>query len=467
VNTADLNVSDRAARRASRKAAWRLIPFLILCFIIAFLDRVNVGFAALTMNKELGLTAEMFGFGAGIFFFGYFIFEVPSNLILERVGARRWIARIMISWGVIAASFAFVPSISAIFQSFGFSFFDNARTFYLMRFIFGAAEAGFFPGIVLYLTYWFTADERARWLGVFITGLPLALVIGGPISGFILDALNGSMGFGGWQWLFIVEGVPSVLVGLWALRHLTDKPIEAAWLDPDERLALQARIDHARKSREAIRHYGLGETLTNPRVLGLSLVYFGILCGQYGLVYWLPQIVKGVATEIGLDKLTGVSINALTGYLVAIAYGFATVAMIWWTRHSDITHERVWHVGCPAVVSGLSLIAAAYLGNPVLAAIALTICAMGIEAAVATFWTLPTGFLTGSAAAGGIALINSIGNLGGFVGPYVIGWIKDATGETTLGLVVLAACSIMAGVVTFLMGHDSKIEMSGSRMMAE
>jgi sugar phosphate permease len=286
-------------------------------------------------------------------------------------------------------------------------------------------------------------------------GNPLASVIGGPIAGFILDTLNGSMGLGGWQWLFIIEGVPSVLVGLWALRHLTDKPIKAAWLDPDERLALQAKIDHERKSREAIRHYKLGEALTNPRVLGLSLVLFGLLCGQYGLVYWLPQIIKGVATDIGLDKVTGVSINALTGYLVAVPFAFATVAMIWWTRHSDVTHERVWHVVCPAVVSGLSLIAAAYLGNPILAAVALTICAMGVYAATPTFWSLPTGFLTGSAAAGGLALINSIGNIGGFAGPYAIGWIKDATGEITLGLVVLAA------------GPDSKIEMAGGRMMAE
>jgi ACS family tartrate transporter-like MFS transporter len=212
--------------------------------------------------------------------------------------------------------------------------------------------------------------------------------------------------------------VPSVLVGLWALRHLTDKPIEAAWLEPDERIALQARIDHERKSREAIRHYKLGEALTNPRVLGLSLVYFGIISGQYGLVYWLPQIVKGLAIDIGLDNVTGVSINALTGYLVAVPYAFAIIAMIWWARHSDVTHERVWHVVCPAVVIGLSLIGAAYLGNPVLAAVALTIGVMGVFAAVPTFWTLPTGFLTGSAAAGSIALINSIGNLGGFVGPY-------------------------------------------------
>jgi MFS family permease len=429
------------------------------------LDRVNVGFAALTMNKELGLTAEMFGFGAGIFFFGYFVFEVPSNLILERVGARRWIARIMISWGVISVSFAFVPTISAILQGLGFLFFDNARTFYLMRFIFGAAEAGFYPGVVLYLTYWFTADERACWVGVFFTGVPLSSVIGGPISGFVLDTLDGSMGLSGWQWLFMIEGVPSVLVGLWALRHLTDKPIEAAWLEPDERIALQARIDHERKSREAIRHYKLGEALTNPRVFGLSVVQLGIVCGTYALVYWLPQIVKGMATDIGLDKVTGISINALTGYLVAVPYAFATVAMIWWARHSDVTNERVWHVVCPAVVSGLSLIGAAYLGNPVLAAVALTIGVMGALAALPIFWTLPTGFLTGSAAAGGIALINSIGNLGGFVGPYAIGWIKDATGEITLGLVVLAAGPIMAGVVTFLMGHDSKMEMAGSRIV--
>ena len=301
---------------------------------------------------------------------------------------------------------------------------------------------------------------------MFLTAAPLAVIIGGPISGFILDGLGDSRGLGGWQWLFIIEGVP-VLVGLWALRHLTDNPREAAWLEPDERIALQARIDHERKSREAIRHYKLGEALTNPRVLGLGLVFFGLLCGGYGLVYWLPQIVKGVATDIGLDKITGVSINALTGYLVAVTFAFATVAMVLWTRHSDIRRERVWHVVCPAVVGGFSLIGAAYLGNPVLAAVALTICAMGIYAALATFWTLPTGFLTGSAAAGGIALINSIGNLGGFVGPYAIGWIKDATGETTLGLAVMGAGPIMLGVVVLLMGHDSKMETAGSRMIAK
>jgi MFS transporter, ACS family, tartrate transporter len=345
-------------QNASRKIAWRLIPFLILCFFIAYLDRVNAGFAALTMNKELGLTAEMFGFGVGIFFFGYFIFEVPSNLLLEKVGARRWIARIMVSWGVISVAFAFVPSIAQTLQSAGLSFFDNVRTFYLMRFIFGAAEAGFFPGIILYLTYWFTGAERARWVGLFMVGDPLSSVIGGPMSGLFLDTFNGIAGLSGWQWLFIIEGLPSVFVGLWVLSYLTDKPKEAAWLEPDERIGVQARIDHERNNREAIRHYSLREALTNPRVLALSLVYLGLASGKYGLIYWLPQIIKGVATDIGLDKATGIPINALTGYLVAVPFAFAIITMICWTHHSDATRERVWHVAGPALawISQTSLV---------------------------------------------------------------------------------------------------------------
>jgi MFS family permease len=426
-----------------------------------------MGFAALTMNKELGFTAEMYGFGAGIFFFGYLLFEVPSNLILERVGARRWFARIMISWGVIAVSFAFVQSISTSLQSLGFLFFDNARTFYLMRFIFGAAEAGFFPGIVLYLTYWFPAEERARWLGVSQIGSSLSSIIVGPISGLILDKLDSSMSLSGWQWLFIIEGLPSVLVGLWTLRYLTDKPKDATWLGTDERSALQNILDDERKGREAIRKYSLGEALTNPRVLGLGLVHFGNVSGLFCLIYWLPQITKGMVIDVGLDKITGISINTLTGYLVAVPYTLAMIAVIWWTRHSDITRERVWHVAFPAITSGLSLIAAAYLENPILVAVALIICTIGNTASIVTFWTLPTGFLTGSAAAGGIAFTNSIGALGGFVGPYVIGWSKDATSEITLGLVVLGVCPVMSGVLTLLMGHDSKMEMAGSYVMKQ
>jgi MFS family permease len=313
--------------------------------------------------------------------------------------------------------------------------------------------------MILYLTYWFTTDERARWFGVLNTSAPLSIIIAGLISGFILDTFEGYGSLSGWRWLFIIEGVPSVFVGLWALWYLTDKPIKAAWLEPDERIALQAKIDYERKNREAIRHYKLREALTNPRVLALSLVYIGINCGVYGLIYWLPQIVKGAATDIGLDKLTGISLNVLTGYLVAVPYAFAIVVMILWTRHSDVTRERVWHVAGPAIIGGLSLISAAYLGNPIFVAIALTIGVMSIQMAIPTFWTLPTGFLTGSAAAGGIALINSIGNISGFVGPYTIGSVKEATGETSPGFAVLALFQITAGFAVLLMGHDLKMEM--------
>ena len=458
---------DDLAKTASRKIALRLIPFLILCYFLAYLDRVNAGFAALTMNKDLGFTAEMFGFGAGIFFIGYFIFEIPSNLILEKVGARRWIARIMVSWGFISAAFAFVPEISGLLQSGGLSLLDSARTFYVMRFIFGAAEAGFFPGIILYLTYWFTAEERARCVGVFMAAIPLSSVIGGPISGLILDRCDGFMGLKGWQWLFIIEGVPSVLVGLWALRYLTDKPNDAAWLEPEERSAVQARLDQERKHREAIRRYSVREALSNRRVLTLSIIYFGLVSGNYGLSFWLPQIMKSAVAEMGLDKMAGVPINALTGYLVAIPYAFGVVAMIWWTRHSDRTKERVWHVAAPAIVGGASLIAAAYLSSPALAGLALILCTMATYSALPTFWTLPTAFLTGSAAAGGIALINSIGNLGGFVGPYAVGWIKEVTGAVTLGLVALSACYLLAGAVTLLLGHDTKMEVGASATAAE
>ncbi|HMK80846.1 MAG TPA: MFS transporter [Xanthobacteraceae bacterium] len=430
--------------RASAKISRKLIPFLMLCYFVAYLDRVNVGFAALTMNKDLALTAEMFGFGAGIFFFGYFIFEVPSNLLLERFGARMWIARIMISWGVVSTAMAFIT---------------GPYSFYAMRFLLGVAEAGFFPGIILYLTYWFTAAERARFVGLFMAAIPLSSVIGGPVSGLILDHLNGAMDLKGWQWLFILEGVPSIIVGFLVLGLLLDKPKDAAWLATDERDALNAKLAAEAANREAVRTYSLKDALTNPKVLALSLVYFGLVSGNYGLGYWLPTIVKGVATTLQLDASSGININTLTGYLVAIPYALAVVAMIYWTRRSDHARERLWHVAAPAILGGAALAAAAYLSDPLLAGIAVTVCAVATYAALPTFWTLPTAFLTGTAAAGGIALINSIGNIGGFAGPYAVGWLKDTTGGTTAGLLVLAACYVLAGVVTLAVGHDRKVEM--------
>ena len=438
--------------RASRKIARKLIPFLMLCYFVAYLDRVNVGFAALTMNKDLGFTAEMFGFGAGIFFFGYFIFEVPSNLLLEKFGARMWIARIMITWGIVSTGMAFIV---------------GPYSFYIMRFLLGVAEAGFFTGIILYLTYWFTAAERARFVGLFMAAIPLSSVIGGPVSGLILDHFNGAYGLKGWQWLFVIEGVPSILVGLLVLTYLLDKPDHATWLAPDERQALNAKLAAEAANRQAARHYSLKDALTNPRVLALSLVYFGLVSGNYGLGYWLPTIVKGVATTMKLDASTGISMNTLVGYLVAVPYALAIVAMIWWTRRSDILRERTWHVAAPAILGGVALAAAAYFTDPIWGAIAVTICAMATYAALPTFWALPTAFLTGTAAAGGIALINSIGNIGGFAGPYAVGWLKDATGGTTAGLLALAGCYVLAGVVTLLVGHDTKVEMVDAPVPAQ
>ena len=430
--------------QASAKIVRRLIPFLMLCYFVAYLDRVNVGFAALTMNPDLGFSAEIFGFGAGIFFAGYFLFEVPSNLLLERFGARVWIARIMVTWGLIAAGMAFIA---------------GPISFCVMRFLLGVAEAGFFPGIILYLTYWFTAEERARWIGMFMTAIPLSSVIGGPVSGWILDHLNGAAGIKGWQWLFLLEGLPSVIVGLACLAYLDDEPAAASWLEPAERDALTRRLEAERRNREAARTFTLREALLNPRVLALSLVYFGICSGSYGLGYWLPTIVKGVAETTRLDASTGITLNTLTGALVAVPYALAVIGMIGWTRNSDRTRERVWHVAGPSILGGVALVAAAYLDDPRLAAVAVTICTICNYAAAPTFWTLPTAFLTGTAAAGGIALVNSIGNLGGFVGPSLVGWLKDLTGAPTLGLVALGGCYVMAGVLTLILGHDRRVEM--------
>jgi MFS transporter, ACS family, tartrate transporter len=444
--------ADSVRIHASRKIAARLIPFLVLCYFVAYLDRVNVGFAALTMNKDLGFDPEILGFGAGIFFFGYFIFEVPSNILLERFGARMWIARIMITWGIVSACMAFV---------------SGPTSFYVVRFILGVAEAGFFPGIILYLTYWFTAEERARWIGLFMAAIPLSSVIGGPASGLMLDHLDGVLGLRGWQWLFILEGLPSVIMGVITLAFLDDRPSSAAWLDPSERAAVSAKLDAERANREAIKSFSLVGAMTNPRVLSLSLVYFGIVSGNYGLGFFLPTIVKGVAQSLQLDASTGIAINTLTGYLVAVPYACAVVGMIWWSRRSDLVGERVMHFALPAIVGGIALATAAYVANPLLAAFAVTVCAVCTYAALPTFWTLPTAFLTGTAAAAGIALVNSIGNIGGFVGPYVMGSLTKAYGAPTLGLVFLACCYVMAGVVTFLVGHDRNMEMAGSVSPAE
>jgi MFS transporter, ACS family, tartrate transporter len=409
----------------------RLIPFLILCYFIAYLDRVNVGFAALEMNRALGLTPTVYAWGAGIFFLAYFLFEVPSNVILERVGARRWIARIMITWGILSGCMALV---------------QGAWSLYLVRFLLGVAEAGFFPGIILYLTFWFPAAYRAGIVAAFMVAIPISTVIGAPISGLLLG-MDGVLGLAGWQWLFIIEAMPAVLLSGVVLLYLTDRPSEARWLELAQREWLAARLAEERRSTEAVAHFTLGQALRHPRVIGLGLVYFGIVASNYGLSFWLPQIVKG----FGLSNLA-------TGFVTAIPYACGAVAMVLWGRRSDRTGERLWHTALAALVAAAGLGACAVLTDPVPTVLLLCFAALGIFGALPPFWTLPTAMLTGTAAAGGIALINSIGNLAGFAGPYAVGWVREASGSFSLALLTLAALPLAAGLLVLALGHDPALE---------
>ena len=419
--------------------SWRLIPFLVLAYFFSYLDRVNLGFAALTMNAELKFSPTVFSLGAGIFFIGYFIFEVPSNLALEKFGASRWIARIMVTWGIISALMATV---------------SGETSFYILRFLLGVAEAGFFPGIILYLTYWYPAEYRARFLAAFAIAVPVSTVIGAPVSGFLLG-LDGTMGLKGWQWLFIIEGVPSVLLGIVTWFYLTDKPERAAWLSAEQKAWLAAKLNAETVAKQAAKHLTLGEALTSPKVIALSLIYFGFVAALYGMQFWLPQIVKA----FGLTNLE-------TGFVAAIPYLFGTIAMILWARHSDATRERIVHVGAPFFLTALALAASSYISDPTMTMVVLTVAAIGVFCIFGVFWTLPTAWLSGTAAAGAIALINSIGNLAGFGGPYLIGWVKEATGSTSTGLLVLAVLPLIGGLLVFFGGHESKAEFASSEKAA-
>ncbi|MDB5555991.1 MAG: permease [Rhizobium sp.] len=414
-----------------RAISWRLIPFLVLAYFLAYLDRVNLGFAALTMNAELNFSPTVFAWGAGIFFIGYFIFEVPSNIALERFGASRWIARIMVSWGIISALMALV---------------SGPWSFYALRFMLGVAEAGFFPGIILYLTYWYPAEYRARFLAAFAIAVPVSTVIGAPVSGMLLG-LDGLLGIKGWQWLFIIEGIPSVLLGIVTWFYLTDRPAQANWLSAEQKAWLTAKLEGERVAKEGANAMSLGQALLSPKVLVLSLIYFGFVGALYGMQFWLPQIVKAFGFS-----------NAQTGFVTAIPYLFGSIAMVLWAQHSDATRERVWHVGLPLLLTAAALGVSGVTTDPMLTMVALTVAAVGVFCTFALFWTLPTGWLSGAAAAGGIALINSIGNLAGFGGPYLIGWVKELTGSTSTGLLVLAVMPLVAGLLVLFGRHDTKTE---------
>ena len=423
-------------RSTIRAISWRLIPFLVLAYFFSYLDRVNLGFAALTMNAELKFSPTIFAWGAGIFFIGYFIFEVPSNLALEKFGASRWIARIMVTWGIISALMSLV---------------SGEWSFYLLRFLLGVAEAGFFPGIILYLTYWYPAEYRARFLAAFAIAVPVSTVIGAPVSGLLLG-LDDAMGLKGWQWLFIIEGIPSFLLGIVTWFYLTDRPERAGWLSAEQKAWLAAKLNAEIAAKQAAKHLTLGEALSSPKVITLSLVYFGFVGALYGMQFWLPQIVKA----FGLT-------NAQTGFVTAIPYLFGTIAMILWARHSDASRERVIHVGAPLLLTALALGVSSTISDPIMTMVVLTIAAIGVFCTFGVFWTLPTAWLSGTAAAGAIALINSIGNLAGFGGPYLIGWIKETTGNTSTGLLALAVLPLIGGLLVFLGGHESKAEFANSK----
>ncbi|MGA2549432.1 MAG: MFS transporter [Burkholderiaceae bacterium] len=396
------------------KVTWRLIPLLFLCYVAAYLDRVNVGFAKLSMLKDLHFSETIYGLGAGIFFIGYFIFEVPSNVILHKVGARLWIARVMITWAIISAAMMFVKS---------------PMTFYVLRFLLGAAEAGLFPGVILYLTYWYPSARRGKIIALFMTGIPVSGVLGGPLSGWILHTAEGINGLAGWQWLFIIEAIPSLVLGL-VIILLLDRGIEEAkWLTEDEKRTLAANV--AADSKDVASH-SFRDGFTRPMVWALSGIYLFFIMGLYGVGFWLPTLIKG----------SGVTEPLEIGLLTALPYAAAAIAMILVGRSSDVSRERRWHIAVPGVVGAAGWILAVYAGtgNVALAMLGLTVATIGVLTTLCQFWCLPTAILAGAAAATGVAVVNSFGNLAGFVSPYVIGWIIDTTHSTDLGVYTLAAC---------------------------
>ena len=411
-------------QRVLRKISLRIVPFIMLLYFIAFLDRVNIGFAALTMNDDLGFSPTVFGFGAGIFFLGYFLFEVPSNLILHKVGARIWIARVMITWGLVSGAMAFV---------------QGTTSFYTLRFLLGVAEAGFFPGIILYLSYWFPARKRAQVTAIFMAAAPISTALGSPISAALLE-MHGLMGFAGWQWMFVLEAVPAVVLGVLVLFWLTDKPQKAKWLSEEERNWLVTTLAAEQAQRQSAAHHSAWQGLFDKRVLALALVYFGTSAGLYTLGIWSPQIIK----TMGLSPMA-------IGLLNAVPAVIAVAAMVLWARHSDKSGERPWHVIAACVLAAVGLVFAGNAATIVGVIVALTLVNCGISASKPPLWSMPTLFLSGSAAAAGIATINSIGNLGGFVGPFMIGVIKEHTGSFTWGLYFVAALLVLSSLTVLLL----------------
>ncbi len=410
--------------RTIRKVSWRLLPLIVVSYLIAYIDRTNVAFAALTMNQDVGLSSFVYGLGAGIFFIGYSLFEVPSNIVLERVGARRWIARIMFTWGIVSGMMALV---------------QGPVSFLVLRFLLGVAEAGFFPGIIYYLSCWFPAAYRARVISTLFIAVPVSNAVASLVSGAILE-MDGILGLHGWQWVFILEAMPAVLLSVVVLRKMTDRPSDATWLRTEERTWLQGTLRAERARVES--HVGartMWQALTDRRVLALSVIYLFSVTAGYGVTFFLPQIIK----QLGHS-------NLMTGVLTAIPYTVGVVGLLAWGHSSDRNNERRWHLIAALSLSALGLIGLAWVGASYWALVAMSVVAVGAYGSRPSFWPLPSMFLTGAAAATGIALINSLGNLGGYVGPFIVGWLRQSSGGFELALYFLAACAAMSAAVTFL-----------------
>jgi D-galactonate transporter len=427
----ELHSPDEIAHVYS-KVTWRLIPFLFVCYVASYLDRINVGFAQLQMKQDLGFSDAVYGLGAGIFFVGYFLFEVPSNLLLVKIGARKTMLRIMVVWGLISAGMMFV---------------QTPLQFYVARFLLGVFEAGFFPGIVLYLTYWYPSGMRGRIIAMFMSAIAIAGIIGGPLSGWIMNDLAGANGWRGWQWMFLLEGVPSVVLGLLVLLILDDHPDDAKWLSAREKEILDHNLEEDQRSLDVAHHHSLGQAFLDPKIYILSFAYFTFICGVYAISFWLPTIIKSF----------GINDPLRIGLLTTIPYVAGAIGMVVISKHSDKTLERRWHAALSGFIGGAGLVASSFLAdNLPLALVALAIATIGILATMPLFWTMPTAYLSGTAAAGGIALINSLGLIGGFVSPFAIGWIKTTTGSLNFGLYFITALLVLGGVV-LLAGIPAKM----------
>jgi ACS family tartrate transporter-like MFS transporter len=414
-----------------RKVTLRIIPFMFLLYIVSYLDRANIGYAALEMNKELALTSEAFGFISGIFFIGYFLFEVPSNVMLNKYGARVWIARILVTWGLIAAATAFA---------------QTANQLYVLRFFLGVAEAGFFPGVIVYLTYWFRSKELATTVALFTAAIPVSYIIGAPLSTWIMDNIKW-LDWSGWRWMLFLEGVPAVFLGIACFLFLTDKPEQAKWLTQQEKDWLLAELERDRQSRKNVKRLGVFKTMVNKKVLYLAFIYFVYQCGSLGVGYWMPQIIKGFSSELTHTQI---------GLIAMLPYIVATVAMVIWSRSSDRRNERKMHSAIPLAVAALGLVGAGMLSSPVASMAMICVALSGLYSFKSPFWALPTLFLDRTTAAVSIAVINSIGNLGGFVGPSMIGVVKGNSQSAATGLLFLSALLLIAFLMTALMRVTNK-----------